>query len=75
MSKPVHLLETLVLKRCTGLDTSVHLQTVPKLVHGECTSLETLGNYKLLLCDHDVQHDNYIFLSLKLLLLMGNHFC
>ena len=53
MSKPVHLLvmlEMLVPKRHRGLDTSVHFPSVPKLVHGECTSLETLGNYKLYCC-------------------------
>ena len=40
---------TSIFKRCTGLDTSVHFPGVSKLVHGECTSLETLaiGNYKL----------------------------
>ena len=32
-------------KRRTGLDTSVNFPGVPKLVHGECTSLKPLGNY------------------------------
>ena len=54
-NKAVHLLEMLG-NTCTqeavhtGLDTSVHFPSVPKLVHGECTSLETLGNCKLYCC-------------------------
>ena len=28
-----------------------HKCSFPKLVHGECTSLENLGNYKLYCCD------------------------
>ena len=31
------------------MDTSVHFPSIPKLVHWEYTSLETLGNYRLYL--------------------------
>ena len=37
------------IQACTQL-SSVHFPNVPRLVHGECASLETLGNYRLYCC-------------------------